>query len=357
MIEPIINSFNVKYDILNDEVQRNLKSGSEITLFINVDSVLSYCYTKIFKDYINRMGKIDYYLITPLLVNVAAHYRHYFASRYRVKSKIVFYKGNGVSVNSQSYYPEYNMTKLNTLNSEVFLEVSKFVNDNMVLFDNICKYIQDVYFINIPNIESSLIPHHIMKKDNNNNMIYLTITRDTNDFQLVNSHDNSFVMYVSKGKTRMINKFDVYEYMLFISGGKYELQEKIDSNFMSYILSYSGLKSRNIKGIKGSGLVSVLKRVTDKIKNGHLMNTKIKDIKLLNSIMGLNDNIQDIVTNNFNSLDLDYQYSLLDNFKRDMIDEMMKVNIHSNEDIMYINEHYFKCFEINLLYLEEMISR
>ncbi|MGL4999572.1 MAG: hypothetical protein ACRC5T_11440, partial [Cetobacterium sp.] len=68
MIEPIINSFCVKYVTLDKEVNSNITNGSEINIYINLESVFQYFYTKIFVEYVDKnVRPSNEYCVAPLL--------------------------------------------------------------------------------------------------------------------------------------------------------------------------------------------------------------------------------------------------------------------------------------------------
>lgn len=357
MIEQIINSFNVKYSILDVEVEKNIKSGNSIDIYINMESVLGFFYTTVFDGQTPKMEDSEYYSLTPSLINIAAHYRHYFWSRYKVPSRIYYYNTNGISKDSANHVPDYNLIKANqkALSNENYKLVNSFINTNLDLFKDIVEYMHDVYYVDINDIESTTIPYTLMNKNSSRDKINLVISRDLNDMQLLPLVDNTLMLYVASDKSKIIPKEDIIKTILNKSSAKFIPKNDINPNFISTIYAQSGIKSRNIKGIKNFGSVKAIKAIDTGITDGKISNSKIYDPSLLCSLLELKD--KDIIINNFKALDLERLGLGLNDIKLTEIEVKSTNNVYNNEAIMYINEHYFKTYEINLLYLEEGVYR
>nr|DAK54540.1 MAG TPA: hypothetical protein [Caudoviricetes sp.] len=356
MIDAIINSFNVKYSILDKEVSEKLKEGNRANIYISMESILSYFFTPSIIEYSNS-GKIDriYEWLAPLLINIGAHYRHYFYSRWNVSTNIIFYDTDFNSTNNITYCPEYNNTNLNTIHKQENANIMQFINHNLKSFKEISNYIKDFSYIKLNKTEGGLIPYHIISENSNSDLIHIVITRNLLDFQLINMK-NTFILLVNKDKSVIVNKENIYEELLKKDKVIYRPSINISSEFITLLLPIVGVKSRSISGFKGCRLANTLRKVEKKIKDGMLVNGKMVDFRLFNDILGLNDDAYKLCNNIYRAISYSFQYKMLDEYQKKTINDMMNIYIPNNQDLMYLNEHVYKTNEMKLSYLKEGVK-
>lgn len=348
MIEELINSFNCRYVVLDKEMERQISDGNAIDIHINLDSVFAYFYSNIFEGQVPDMSDKLYTSITPCVINIAAHYRHYFWSRFKVPSRIFFYYGNGNSIQSTLYVPEYNLLTINKKknSNEKYTHVNEFIKSNMELVKTLIPYIHDVYLVEIDDIDPILIPHHIMQTNLNPDKVNLIISRDMNDLQLLPINQNTYLLYMAGMKTFMINKNEIIDCLLTRSKSKYRPSNILSPKLISLIYSQSGIKSRNLKGEKNNGVVKAIKKIEK----------SISDINIINDYNSFPNGFSKEVADNFRAVDVSYLYNTMSNAKKEEIDSLI-FNIYNNESLMSLNEHSYKTNEINLIYLEEGVRR
>ena len=356
MIEPIINSFNIKYTILDREIEEKIKSGNHINIYISIESICKYFYSDAFVEYVDR-GKLEkiYNSLAPLLVNMGAHYRHYFHTRWKVTSTIIFYDTDYNSSNNITYCPEYNLSNLTMINKEQNLKISSFIKTNLENFNSISKYLKDFSYIKLNKTEGGLIPYHIIKNSSDLQTNHLIITKNPLDLQLINLQ-NTFILFVNKDKSTILTKENIFEESLKKDNVIYRPKMHLSSELLPMILSHSGVKTRSIQGLKGTRFTTIMKRIEKKISQGQLINGKIVDHKIFNDILGINEEAYKTVINNYRAISYDYQYNFLDNYQKDLIKTSMDTYIQNNHDLLELNQKIFRGFEIKQHYLEEGIK-
>ena len=92
-LEMALHSTKIKYDYLNSALNtlihtdRLLKDKDTINVFIDLTVVLK----KLYQEELSGLSLIDRYMIISEIINIAAHYRHYCASRLKKYSNIIMY--------------------------------------------------------------------------------------------------------------------------------------------------------------------------------------------------------------------------------------------------------------------------
>ena len=103
-ISQIINYSYVKYDRLSELINLEYKgsNSSNINIFIDLYSILKPLYSaNIIID--------DYTEITSCIINMCAHYRYFFRSRYNVESRIYLIWSKNIPYKNKTLYPDSNI--------------------------------------------------------------------------------------------------------------------------------------------------------------------------------------------------------------------------------------------------------
>ena len=106
MISQLLNMHKIKFPIL-DSLFANIELPKSLDIHIDLHSIL----TDLYKSY-NYMDtalldKENGIAISSCIINIAAHYRLYFYSRYKIATRIYFYFCNNKPKNNSVYIPEY----------------------------------------------------------------------------------------------------------------------------------------------------------------------------------------------------------------------------------------------------------
>lgn len=112
--------------------------SEHIDVYIDLSSV-----TK--ELFLYKMPLHGYNEIATSIINMVAHYRHYFATRHKVQSKFYLIESSNIPYMALEKYPDYNRTniKLRTQRPDMLQAVSEAYE----LLNMLIKYIPDVFFI------------------------------------------------------------------------------------------------------------------------------------------------------------------------------------------------------------------
>src|SRR5690554_790786 len=92
MLERILNSKKIRYEILNRDLNKYVpKDIEEVNIFIDVWSIINSLYNPNVMETFTSLNVNEKYMISSELLNLAGHYRHYFASRHKKYTNIYYY--------------------------------------------------------------------------------------------------------------------------------------------------------------------------------------------------------------------------------------------------------------------------
>ena len=348
VIEPLMNFQKIKYSKLNEIIPVNFIRGKFMNVYINLNSILESMYTENMLSLMNSLDGNEYLIMVPEFINIMAHYRHYFWSRFGSRSRFFIYYLNKPTRLSKHLNKDYckkyiSRLDIDEVKSGVFNDIMKTI---IRMIDRIILYIPGCYLIESNGIEHSLIPYYIMKrlnkKDNQSNIV---LTHDYYDFQLLNLK-NSIIVSPSGNRSRGYFKKDIYEKKR--KGSKYNLENDISPELFSLLMSCSGYGERNISKI--INFAKVIKSLDELISIGKIENKYTSDIKSI--ISNIDENKVDDVYNNFLLCDLKNQEKTINKKDESMIRNKL-MDLRDNTTLMNLNSEYFKFNNIQTIELEE----
>lgn len=354
ILEPIIRYHKIKYSLLKDMVETSGMEGNKMNIFINLDSIFNLLYNKKMVPAINSLKGLENISLASELINMIAHYRHFFWNRYGVPTKFYLYRCNRRPKSHKLFNEDYMKTfESNRLKeNDLFDEVNKIIELNLNLIKLISSYVQDAYYIESKGLEQGLIPYHLIKQyEDDNEVCNWIITSDKLEYQLTNLK-NTFIIRAMGKKSKIIKNQDIYNH--YYKNVKYRPGVEISPSLYSLVLSMVGYKDRNVKG--SISFVKSMKIIDNMIFNKEIKNRKlpfinedlfkyhIKDSDIINSII-----------NNFKTIDFSYQNDLMS--KKDFFKiEDQLVDKYDNKSIMKINNDYFQLNNLQLIELCEGIG-
>lgn len=350
IFEPLINMHKIKYEILNDLVRKNLKHGRHLNIYINLDTIFKHFFSEKVMGDINNMKGFEPMEMSGALINMIAHYRDFFWRYWNIPTSFYLYLANRKPVINDQFYDGYmkDFIKKRKVKHPEFGPLNEVINDNMKLANIISLYVKDAYCLPGNGLEPTLGPYHIMNKVRDNiDICHLILTKDENDFQLLNAAENAHVLRLKYDKSYMINRDTIY--MERFKKIKYRPEEHISSELYPVLLAFSGLKSRSIDPIKGYGFVKVMKKLDQAIQEGMLPNSYISDMMTLCHVLDVPELYPEI-SNRFKAIDLKTGYQMLGTGAIETIESML-IDRYDNASIMGLNDEYYRNNPLRLIEL------
>lgn len=355
IFEPILNEHKIRYTIMQKFVEEHFKEGSKLNIYINLDSIFKKLYRPAITEGIDDMNEREKMELTSAVINLVSHYRHFFWNRYQVPTRFYFYFMNQAPYINQQFHPGYmkNTVDKKRTNHPDYGGVNRTILLNMKYISMISIFIQDCYCIPNNGIEPALIPYHIMQKDKDNTDIcHLILTKDEFDYQLLNAAKNTLVLRMKYTDSYMITKETIYHERL--SKVKYRPETSFNPKLYSLLLAFSGVKSREVKAIKGYGMVNVMKKLDKAFRSGLLPNKYMTDMLTLCDAIDCAE-IFGEVKDRFTAIDLKTNYKMLSSGALEGI-ELCLLDRYDNSSIMELNDKYFRNNPLELIRLEEGVG-
>ena len=251
-ISQIINYSYVRYDRLTELINFEYKDSKDtkINIFIDLYSILKPLYS-------SNITIDDYSEVTSCIINMCAHYRYFFQSRYNVQSRIYLIWSKNIPYKNCNVYPEYNAKFGYTITTNK--KITSLISDNLNLLETLCPYIPDVMYVT-DLYEVGVIANYISKMQDNFGIPGLFISRDCYNYQLSRGKYDMKVLvpykvHTNEGTTDMsyiVSDYNCIDWYLNKLQIKFEpgMDQYIPGSMLSLLMALSRCPTRNIVSLK-----------------------------------------------------------------------------------------------------------
>lgn len=343
-IEQLINVNSIKYDRLSEMVNvAYAGSGAEeINIFFDLYSILKPLYKQ-------DLYTIDNYsLITSCIINMIAHYRDFFRTRYRVESKFYLIYSDNCPVLNKTYFYGYNKS------NELQFGTKKKIND-MVKFntDNLLKllspYLPDVQYVNTTfEVGAAILDIIFRNQVTEPNIPNLIITKDIYNYQLA-YHPSVTIFRPKKANgedtSYFINMHNVMD--IYMADRKCNVKTTLPPILLPAIMALSRVPERGMKSLFN---ISTVVRTLEKAVQDYIIGNNIPvneesvqyilNADILNSIGNGRKIIQaDELKKRLSVVDLKFQQKMFMQYAPES--KYQFVNLYDPEGVKAINNKYF----------------
>lgn len=231
-------------------------NSDHITIYIDINSV-----TK--ELFLYKMPMYGANEIASSILNMVAHYRHYFKSRHKVETRFFLVDSDNVPTDAQLSYPDYNMSNLKLRMQRP--DIMDAVNEARDLVCMLSKYIPDVYYLPADNYGidaevSTKIMYSILRPEETEfykkyNAPNIVISKDVHMNLLEAKLDNVYILRPRKKDSMDISSLITPENAVETVMGKTALSKYPDyevafsnNDIVRYYIMH-GMDSRNIRPI------------------------------------------------------------------------------------------------------------
>lgn len=371
LLDNCLHGFKVKYmvldqllaDVIGPKVPKKKKLDT-VNIFINMESLYNSFRNKGTEKTILKYTKEElryvYRQLIAGIINVAAHYRKYFAYN-KVKTNIVYYYNEIKDVltkyNNSFYLDDYREHFFESLHALDRWTVNGMVKDIIPLVKIICKYLENIYVIGADRVEASLIPFFIDMEGLMPSNMNIFVTKDEYDFQYVNYRGLIVVKY--QDTPILLSKKNLMRYIKW----KHEINtdKMISPLLMNFILSCVGDRKRSIRGLKGVGYISIYKELAKLYDVGYILpqDDATTHVRYLVEILGdqsfkmiKKQDLIDKIVRNYKTIAVDFQYEHMEEVQKMKIKEQI-IDKNDPKALMEINEKYFEDTPIQLFELNQ----
>ena len=347
-LKSILYSQFVTYDRLASIVSLTCaNSKAEIAnVYIDVTSLIK----SIFR-FGDNLEVGHYTNLTAILINMAAHYRSFFAKGYNVRTKIYLVHSHNLYEKNKILYPGYNKSY-----EQLYLhdkKIKDIVESNINLLSLLCPYLPDIFYLPTE-LETGVAMGIIM----NNNAATATeeemnfvISKDIYNFQLA-SYPNTIVIRPKKNYNLEGSSDISYPiiaencWQAYFYGNKMvELKPSIliSPALMSLVMAFAGLKQRDVP--RTIGAKETLKTLENLILSNRILNGYPTDtLNIIGMISSCSKHTFDIMSvyNKFKAIDIPFQMSFLNDDPAAIRLSSYLINSYDPEAVRQINNEYFK---------------
>lgn len=324
-------SYYVRYNELTQLINREFynSNATNVNLFVDVHGMLV--------DLKKNKVTINQYAFIAGLINLAAHYRQFFKTRYSCTTKIWFINALD-NVIPRFYYKNFDH------NTDVDM-----IDNNIM--KQLCNYIPDVMYVTC-RVDCATMAIKITEDEKLIDPCIL-ITKDWFEFQIC-SYGNFYVLRPKKFKGQdnsyLVNRQTAVGYLPVALCNNSEVLTGIDAFALPVLLSLWGVPSRKISyKYRMPKPVTLLLNYMKKYKYGYPWDTEAFFTRL-SEVNGdsIHKDIFELV-NRFKAIDVVYfqsvAYKSLPDYKTDYTG---MVNLYDPRGMQEINEKYFKSYPLDL---------
>lgn len=354
MMQIVLNSKKVKYAVLEPLIEKNLPSDTqEVNIFISIETVLKQFYNPKLNETVNSLDSEDKFLLSSEIINIVAHYRHFFYSRYNMPSNYFLYYSSAKAfynlTEDSNYRKDYYDKRLSSKSE--FYTLNKMIKKNLELANILSEYLPNVHIIDTKSLEPSVLPYYII---NNNEgvggLTNLILTNNQLDYQLANL-DRTFILNLKMDDSEIISKDGLMAKML--KSSKIKNSTPLDPNFYTSVLSISGYKPFNIDGLKGYGYTKVISKLEKAVTEGKISNDELSANMLLTCNQLFSDQKQiDVIKKNYKVLSYENLFKNMSPKELHNIDNQIN-NKSDNMSLLEINRTYYERYPLMLIELME----
>lgn len=334
-LESVLLMYYIKYDRLNELMKHVelVRDIDHIDIYIDIFNMLK----KAYQPNVRPSRKLS---IVSSIINLAAHYRGYFRTRYRLWTRIFLVYGNESTDNHRRFYMGFSSRNEETLN---YNEIEADIRSQLELVRILCGYIEDVYCI-FRNTDFSMFTYDNICKNQQTPSIVITkskysyqipaLTRNAYIFRPKKSKDGD-VSFVIKYSNSLVKYYDNINSNLLL-----EKISKINPNLISIMMILSGCSERKVPSIMNTN--RSVNAVLTAIHNNRILNGYNTDINYLYTMLV---DIHSLITREsfelrFKALDLLFQHRLYMS-QMESKDLTWLINLHDANTVKNINNQYF----------------
>jgi len=350
-LEQAFNMKKIRYDLFDNTINTYLdKDTEELNLIFDLEFLIKELFSDdIMKLYNTSNAKITYFIVSEIF-NIAAHYRHYYFSRYRIKTNIFFVHTINENNRCLKIYKDYKQEIYERYKSKTAFIKNLIMNINLV--NIIADYLPNIYFIDSNNIDELFAMKYIIfdsvnKKEQNimnliftNNPIYFSLTSNETVLCINNRVDNIKIYE----KWNLINDY---------IANKSKTDKELHPSFYKFIITIAGYKKFNIPAVKSMyGNIKSYKKIVKLIEKNIIVNMPY-NFKTFTDAIKQDKFFTDNIIKNFNrNYELMFHKftneEILNNIK---LIERKIINNYDSKLLKYYNETYFEHNPINFDYI------
>ena len=330
-LESILYSYFIKYGSLIGLLNPLIicRDPNKIDIYIDI-------YNFIKPVYIKPIISSKKFVIVSQIINLAAHIRGFFRSRYNIPTRIFLVYANETSISHRQYLADFGDDAYKfTLN---YNEIHSIVQSQLSLLKILVAYINEVYYIEKTVDFSTFVYSHSAECPDR---LTFAITKNSYAYQLPAMNPNIYLLRPKKNAGLVGHYYAITKY--YGSVNSKIIKEnlcKIPPQLLSIMMTLTGIKDNKVKkicNVTSASSIMVKAINNNQIYIGHNSDIEYvyKSLPCIDKLVSLED-----FKNRFLAIDLLYQRVLYDN-SIEFMDISWRVDYYDPETVKNINNNYF----------------
>ena len=367
LLEQILHAKKLNYITLTPLVKPyvipkyiDMQGNDTVNVFIDFWDVIKPLYNPQTINTLNNLKVEERFMISSEVINIAGHYRHFFFSRMKMYTNIIFFYSNKKDTfrtsTNKGYKEAFYEKRLNTQHP-TFNILNSIIQKNVNLIKLFCEYVPHVYFINTGTIEPGLVPYLFLSDQSklkqevvNKKDTSIILSNEKIHYQDLLLQDKVLQLELrGKEKSRFITSEDILNVLLEKSKKEYNLS--ILPDMYTLALGLAGYTDYSVKGINKMGNIKALNFIQKGINCNILKNMAYNN---LDTLSGLSNLLNDTDLNKLKENLLLLNNCMYRFTNKDLINiEMQLVDRIDAKSVRYVCDKYFHHYPILLDYVFE----
>lgn len=339
-LESILYGYYIKYTKLT-ELTDSVFVGSKYSDCDNVDVYID------LYDLLKQLYSTDIYantqfVIVSSVINLAAHIRGFYWSRYQVYARIFLVYADQTLDTHRKFYPAFGNDKVQEMMN--YSKINKVIETQLQMIEILCAYINKVYYVR-KSCEFAVFTYgNILSVGKD--IPAIIITKSVYAYQIPAMLDNAVIFRPKKTVADGDISYAVTKYnVLDIYCNKMNNQKAIDRyrvinpELLSLIMTLTNLPSKRV--ISLYNISGGINRVYELISNGKILNKYNNDIDFVYDNLSISNKIDKLSFKyRFCAIDLVYQCRLYSSLVESK-DTTFIIDLNNKEEVQMINNQYF----------------
>lgn len=333
-LQSMLYSYYIKYDRMFELAELCFANANDnrLDIYVDLHDMLKAIYSRaVYAD--------KQFIIVSSVINLAAHLRGFFWSRYRVQTRIYLVYGTDETNNHKQFYQNFGYD-----NTKDMIDYDKnkfFIESQLDLMKILVAYIEGVYYIKRQTNFAMFVYDNIVK---NPGITPLIISKSKYSYQLPAFIDNCILFRPMKSNGEDTSYAVTHSTVLNNFFGtkndkSKELLDEINPRLIGMLVALNGAASC---GIKAACNINVATRAIHKaITTNLILNDYISDPEFLYPKLDIDKYIDPMSFKyRFNAFDLIFQHRIY-NSSAEARDITWLVDLHDPETVKSIANRYF----------------
>jgi hypothetical protein len=339
--QAVFNYSKPKYSVLNDLIGGWMPSVDIVRIFFDIDAFTAVLFNPRNVDFMRELMSERKMYAASEIINIAAHYRHYFWSRYNVPTDIIMnYTLEPIDSGEEGYLKQHYDKRLGI--TPEYKRLSNYTSGCVRLASKICEFIPNVHVINTKTMDPHTLPNVVMNQitPGDDSSMNLVVSNKKHMIMYGLNH-NCAVMTYRGDNTQIVTSDNMNETV----SSKYNIG--VPPHFYPIIIAISGDVTVGMKPVRARYSAIKSMKMIKKMLEDKVITKNTYDIdSFLDRVDVFTSEEKERIAKRFEYINIRKSASQLDLANI----ESQIINKYDWDSLLSLNARYFEEYPINLEY-------